>query len=113
MNNFGWGFILWLLGYLLSFVLFFIVPLSYIGWILMPLGILVTLWVLFKKITIKEFKQYLIIAVIWALIAIVLDYLFIVKTLNPVDGYYKPSVYIYYILTLILPAIVGWYKTKN
>ena len=35
--------------------------------------------------------------------AIVLDYLLIVKALNPADGYYKLDVYLYYALTFILP----------
>jgi hypothetical protein len=113
INNFGWGFILWFIGYALSFILFFLVPPSYIGWILMPLGILATIWVLLKKIKVKQSGQYLFIGIIWVLMAIVLDYIFIVKALNPADGYYKPSVYIYYILTLLLPIVIGFFKRSK
>jgi hypothetical protein len=43
------------------------------------------------------------LAIVWTLIAIVFDYLFIVKALNPADGYYKLDVFLYYALTFILP----------
>lgn len=109
-NSLGWGFILWLIGYILSFILFFIVPLSFIGWTIMPIGIVVTLWVLFKKIKSEDFKHYLILSIAWTVIAVALDYLFIVKALNPADGYYKPAVYLYYGLTFVLPLFVGWRK---
>ena len=112
-NSLVWGFILWLIGYILSFILFFIVPLSFIGWTIMPIGIVVTLWVLFKKIKSEDFKHYLILSIAWTVIAVALDYLFIVKALNPADGYYKPAVYLYYGLTFVLPLFVGWRKKSN
>lgn len=110
-DSFVWGFVLWLIGYVLSFVLFFIVPPMMIGWIIAPIGTIITLLVLFKKIGGKEFKYYLILGIIWTFIAIVLDYIFIVKLLNSV-GYYKPAVYLYYGLTLLLPVMV-WKIKKD
>lgn len=109
-NALGWGFILWLVGYALGFILFFIAPPSMIGWIITPIGIVITLWVLLKKITNRSLKYYLILSVAWTLIAIVFDYLFIVKALKPADGYYKLDVYLYYVLTFFLPLIVGLIK---
>lgn len=106
----GWGFILWLIGYALGMVLFSIAPPSMIGWIIMPIGTVITLWVLFKKAKGGSPKYYLILALTWTLIAIVFDYFFLVKAFNPADGYYKPDVYLYYALTFILPLIVGWRK---
>jgi hypothetical protein len=47
--------------------------------------------------------------VIWMIMAVVLDYFFLVKMLNASD-YYKFDVYLYYILTFVLPVAVGWYK---
>ncbi len=108
----GWGFILWLIGYGLGMVLFSIVSPSMIGWIIMPIGTVLTLWVLFKKVKGESFQYYLLLAVVWVLIAIVFDYLFLVKALKPADGYYKLDVYLYYILTFILPIIVGLSKKK-
>jgi hypothetical protein len=46
-------------------------------------------------------------------IAIVFDYVFLVKVLNPADGYYKLDVYLYYVFTLILPLIIGWLKIRR
>jgi len=107
----GWGLILWLIGYALGIILFFIAPASVIGWIIMPIGVVITLWVLLKKVKGNSFQYYFTLAIIWTLIAVVLDYLLIVKTLKPADGYYKLDVYLYYTLTFIIPLIVG--RCKN
>ncbi|MFA5129989.1 MAG: hypothetical protein WC477_03650 [Patescibacteria group bacterium] len=109
----GWGIGLWLIGYVLGFVLFFAVPPGMIGWVIMPIGVLMTLWVLFKKVKGDSIKYYATIAVAWTAIAIVFDYFFLVQMFKPADGYYKLDVYLYYILTFILPLIVGWRKSKS
>lgn len=109
----GWGFVLWLIGYVLGIVLFAFVPPSVLGWIIMPIGILITLWVLLKKVKSESFRYYVLIAIAWTLIAIVFDYVFLVMVFKPVDGYYKLDVYAYYALTFILPLAVGWYKEHN
>lgn len=109
-DTLGWGFILWLIGYILGFVFFFIVPPSMIGLAITPIGAALTLWVLFKKIKSGSFRYYLMIAVAWTIIAVACDYFFLVKLLKPADGYYKLDVYLYYVLTFILPLFVGWRK---
>lgn len=109
LDTLAWGFTLWLIGYILGFILFFIVPPTMIGWVIAPIGTAITLFVLFKKIKNSELKYYLFLASVWTLMAILLDYLFIVKLLNPV-GYYKPAVYFYYSLTFALPLFVGCKK---
>jgi len=112
-DSFGWGFILWLIGYVLGFVFFFVLSTSLIGWAIMPIGLVITLWVLLKKVKSKSFEYYFILAVIWTAIAVAFDYLFIFKALKPADGYYKPDVYLYYTLTFISPLIVCWWKKQN
>ncbi|MEI8337607.1 MAG: hypothetical protein WCF92_00490 [bacterium] len=111
LNTVFWGFALWLFGYILGFVFFAFVPKDLLGWYIMPFGILATLWILFKKIKRDSFTCYIGLGIIWTIMAIVLDYIFLVRLLNATD-YYKFDVYIYYILTLVLPIIVGWYKFK-
>ncbi|OIO08062.1 hypothetical protein CO115_02710 [Candidatus Falkowbacteria bacterium CG_4_9_14_3_um_filter_36_9] len=111
-DAFGWGFVLWLIGYVLGIAFFAIAPVYLIGWIIMLIGTIITLWVLFKKIKSELFQHYLKLAFFWTLIAVVCDYLFLVKAFKPVDGYYKIDVYLYYILTFILPLLVGWRKNK-
>jgi hypothetical protein len=112
LNTLMWGLILWLFGYVLGFVFFAFVPVDMIGWYIMPLGTIVTLWVLVKKIKRPELMCYIGLGVIWTVMAVVLDYIFVIKVLSP-EGYYKPSVYVYYILTLLFPIIVGYFKMKK
>lgn len=108
-----WGIIIWLFGYLLGILLFPLVPTAYIGWVIMPIGILVTLWVLFYKVKVKTFREFIILGVSWAIIAVILDYLLLVQLFKPTDGYYKLDVYLYYLITLLLPIGVGYLKRKN
>lgn len=108
-----WGFILWLIGYLLGIVLFPIVPNSILGWIIMPIGTTITLWVLLRKIKADSFKYYVLLALVWVLIAITCDYFFLVKIFKPADGYYKLDVYLYYVLTLSFPLLVGWVRKSS
>jgi hypothetical protein len=109
-DAFGWGFLLWFIGYILGIILFMIVQPSLLGWTIMPIGIVITLWVLFKKIKSVNLRYYLLLAIVWMLVAIVLDYFFLVKVFKPADGYYKLDVYLYYVLTFVLPLVVGWRK---
>jgi hypothetical protein len=108
----GWGVGLWFIGYVLGFVFFAIVPPDMIGWFITPIGVLITLWVLLKKVKGASFKYYFMLAVVWTLLAVALDYLFIIKTLHPADGYYKLDVYVYYGLTFALPIIVSFFKPE-
>ena len=109
LNTVFWGFILWLIGYVLGFIFFAFVPKETIGWYILPIGVIITVWVLFKKIERKTFSCYLGVSIFWTLIAVIFDYLFIVRLLNSVN-YYKLDVYAYYLLTFLLPLLVGWYK---
>lgn len=112
-DAFVWGLILWLVGYILGIVLFPLVPNYLLGWMIMPIGIIITLWVLRKKVIADSLQYYVWLAVIWILIAVVFDYFFLVEIFKPADGYYKLDVYLYYFLTFILPLIVGWKKIKS
>lgn len=111
-DGFLWGFILWLIGYVLGIVLFMLVPANLIGWFITPIGIAITLWVLFKKVKSRSFGYFLNIGIIWTLIAVVFDYIFIVKLFSS-GSYYKLDVYFYYASAFVLPLLVGWYKSKT
>jgi len=112
-DSLRWGFILWLIGYVLGIILFFVFPPSLIGWAIMPVGILITFWILLKKVEGNTFPYYVFLAVAWTLMAVVFDYLFIVKAFKPADGYYKLDVYLYYALTFIIPLTFGLWKTSK
>lgn len=111
-NAVGWGILLWLFGYILGIILFMFIPESYLYLIIMPLGTALTLWVLFKKVKSKSFHYYFWLAVIWTLIAIVFDYLFLVKLFNSTN-YYSFHIYLYYFLTFALPIFIGCLRSKN
>ncbi len=108
-----WGIVLWFIGYALGFLFFAFVPQALIGWVIMPIGIVITLWVLLKKINLNSCWYYVILAVAWTLIAVICDYFFLVKLLKPADGYYKLDVYLYYIITFLLPLLVGTYRINK
>lgn len=110
-DSLGWGFILWLIGYILGILLFIAVPQNIIGWVITPIGAVITSWVLYKKINSTSLTYYLWIAIIWVIIAIVFDYIFIVKAFKS-EQYYQLDIYLYYTLTLTLPLLIGWYKKK-
>ena len=106
-DAFGWGVALWLFGYVLGLLLFAVVPTAIIGWIILPAGVAVTLWVLYRRVSVTAPRDYFVIAAVWTAIAIVLDFVLIVKAFHPPDGYYKADVYLYYALTFLMPTAVG------
>ncbi len=110
LADIGWGFVLWLIGYALGILLFFVLPPSLIGWAILPIGTIITIFVLLRKVGGGSLARYAALAAAWTAIAIVLDYLFIVVLLHPADGYYKPDVYAYYALTFILPLAAGCWR---
>jgi hypothetical protein len=109
----GWGFVLWLIGYALGVMLFAFVAAYLIGWIIMPFGAAIALWVAFKKVNGNTLQYFCLMALVWTFIAVVGDYLFIVKAFKPADGYYKLDVYLYYALTLAIPLFAGWRRTSR
>ena len=112
INSLAWGFMLWLIGYILGIVFFMIMPANMIGWAITPIATIITLWVLFKKIEREKFTDCIALGFVWTIMAVILDYIFIVKLFNSAN-YYKLDVYIYYFLAFAFPVIVGWYKMKS
>ncbi|HSV95096.1 MAG TPA: hypothetical protein VLH94_03955 [Spirochaetia bacterium] len=112
-NMLLWGFVLWLVGYIAGMVLFFVVPKDLIGWVISPFASIFTIWVLMKKVRRPELLCYFGTGLIWTVMAVVLDYIFIVMMLKTGNSYYKPDVFLYYFLTFTLPIIVGYWKYKN
>lgn len=108
-----WGFLLWLMGYVLGILLFPFVPSSMIGWIITPFGVLITCLVLLKKIKGSSLSYYAGVGIAWVFIAVVCDYFLLYKIFKPADGYYKLDVYFYYGLTFTLPLLMGWWKTRK
>jgi len=110
VNTITWGFVLWLVGYSAGLLLFFAVPKEYIGWIITPIATLLTIWVIMKKVQRPELMCYVGLGIMWTIMAVGLDYFFLVRMLNTGPSYYKADVYVYYSLTLTLPMLVGYWK---
>lgn len=108
-----WGFTLWLVGYVAGIVLFFVAPKEYIGWIIAPFATVFTIWVLMKKIKRPELMCYFGTGMIWTMMAVALDFVFIVTLFKAGSSYYEPDVLLYYVLTFSLPLIVGYWKFKR
>ncbi len=105
----GWGIGLWLIGYVLGIALFAVVSNGLIGWIIMPIGVVITIAVLLR-VKSEPLWFYATLSIVWTVLAVLLDYVFIVKAFSPPDGYYKVDVYLYYALTFTLPLIVGAFR---
>jgi hypothetical protein len=108
IDTLGLGFFLWFLGYIASIILFFLVPSEVLGWILFvlftPVFIVIT-YVRFRK-RLLPFWYYVVVSATWTGIAIIFDFLFIVKLFKP-GNYYHLSVLVYYLETFLGPLIMG------
>jgi hypothetical protein len=107
-DTLGLGLAFWLIGYLLSLVLYFVLPLAIMGWslfvVLTPVMVGVT-WRWFRDRNLPV-TSYLLVAIAWTVIAVVGDYLFIVRLFQAVS-YYQADVFVYYAVTFLVPVIVG------
>jgi hypothetical protein len=114
----GLGIALWLIGYLASLALFVSPYAGIMGWILIavftPVSIAIVFW-WFRKRKGLSLKYYAEVGVAWVIIAVVLDYLFIVLLFQAT--YYGIDVFVYYALTFLIPVGVGYYlvgkKARN
>ncbi len=111
----GLGTGLWLMGYLASLALYF-TPLweTMGGWVLLiiftPVTIAITWW-WFRKQDFLPLPYYAGVGIAWMLIAIVLDYLFIVRLFQAT--YYGPDVFVYYAMTFLIPVAVGLFLNRT
>ena len=110
----GPGTVLWLIGYLASLALFFSPFAGSMGWILIAIFTPVTIavaWLWFRQRERHPLQYYAGIGVAWVLIAVVLDFLFIVLLFQAT--YYGPDVFVYYALTFLIPVGVGLYLNRS
>jgi len=110
----GLGTALWLIGYLASLVLFTSPFAGIMGWILLVIFTPVTIaivWWWFRQRERLPLQYYAGVGIAWVLIAIVLDYLFIVLMFQAT--YYEVDVFVYYTMTLLIPVGVGLYLNRN
>ena len=77
---------------------------SLFGWFVTPFGPSAACRVLWKKFRPASLAQAATIGADGAVMAVALDYVFLVKLLNPPDGYSERHAYQDYALTLVRPA---------
>jgi hypothetical protein len=110
----GLGTFFWLIGYLAGMILFFTPFSRTMGWIIMvvftPFTLGVTWW-WFRKRGHLPLHYYAGVGVAWTLIAVVLDYIFIV-VLFGTTTYYAVHVVLYYTLMFLIPVAVGLYLNR-
>jgi hypothetical protein len=105
----GLGTGLWLIGYIASLALFF-TPIWEImgGWILLiiftPITLAITWW-WFRQQELLPLPYYAKVGIAWMVIAVVLDYLFIVRLFQAT--YYGTDVFVYYTVTFLIPVVIG------
>ena len=108
----GLGTGLWLVGYLASLLLFFSPYAGSMGWILLvvctPITIAVAWW--WFRVRDLALSYYAGVGAAWTVIAVVLDYLFIVLLFRAT--YYGPDVFVYYAMTFLIPVGVGLYLSR-
>lgn len=107
-DNVGLGVIIWFIGYFTSIALFFSPYAGIMGWIITPVFTPVTIiitWWWFRERNLV-FTYFIKVGLAWTVIAIILDYLFIVQLFQAT--YYGLDVFLYYALTFLIPAGVGF-----
>jgi hypothetical protein len=109
-DTLGPGIFFWLIGYFAGIVLFFTPFKSSMGWIMLviftPFTLAVTWW--WFRGRALPLQYYAGVGGAWMLIAVVLDYLFIVTLLGAAT-YYALHIFLYYALMFLIPVGVGLY----
>jgi len=114
IDIFVFGILIWLIGYIASIILFPFVPKNILGWILCIIFTPITFLIAYFRFKNRKIGLfcYFMTGVFWALIAVALDYVFIVKLFHSV-GYYKLDVFVYYTITFLIPFIIGLTKIRK
>jgi len=109
------GTLLWLAGYLASMAVYFS-GLNYDFWgkvvllLYIPCAAVFAYWYFSgRDLTLRYYAG---VGIAWSLIAVVLDYPFIVLLFGA-NQYYGPDVYLYYAAMVLIPIGAGWYRKRE
>jgi hypothetical protein len=113
IDSVGLGTVLWLLGYLASLALFLTPYASIMGWILAIIFTPVTIAIAWWRFRLRRLPllYYAEVGIVWVAVAVLFDYLFIVRLFQAV--YYSPDVMVYYALTFLIPVGVGLFLIRT
>lgn len=114
IDIFVFGILIWFIGYIAGIVLYFFVPANLLGWVLCIIFTPITFWIASRRFKNRKLKLfcYFMTGVFWVVIAVALDYFFIVKLFNSLN-YYKPDVFVYYLTTFLIPLVIGLCKRNK
>lgn len=104
----GGGLILWAVGFLLGMILFTFVDIAIMGWIIMPMVVLVAI-VLAARMAKKRaasIAYFFSVGVVWLVIPLLLDYVILVRGYDA-ENYYDLDIMIYYASMLLIPVVVS------
>lgn len=108
IDTLGLGFLIWLIGFIASIILWGFISHDILGWVLFVIFIPLMLYMPYRRF--KGRKEaagyYFLVGLVWLIIAVVFDYIFIMKLFNAQD-YYKPDVFVYYTVTFLMPFLIG------
>jgi hypothetical protein len=109
------GTALWLAGYLASMAVYFS-GLNYAIWgkvlllLYIPCAFVFAFWYFTgRDLTLRYYAG---VGVAWSVIAVALDYPFIVLRFGAYQ-YYTPDVYLYYAAMFLIPVVAGVYRKKT
>ncbi len=104
----GFGILLWVAGFALGMIFFPFIPVAYIGLPIVAVIVPLTFLISYYRFKEKGFDKtyYITVAVAWFLIAVIFDYIFLVRGFN-VQNYYDADLLAYYALTLLAPIVTG------
>jgi len=107
-DTLGLGFGLWLLGFALGMMLFPFVAVAVMGRYIIAVMLPVTLYAAYKRFAgLKETTgYYLLVGISWLLIAVVFDYVFLVKAFQA-PNFYDTDIMVAYALSFLVPVAVG------
>ena len=121
VDTIGFGFLLWLIGYFMGFFIITIPGYPQIMTapvILTAFSLAVGLvtaafaYVRFRKRREISWLYAFLVGIAWTILAIVLDFIFIVLLFNA-PNYYRPHIFIYYAFTLVVPSAVAKYSSRQ
>lgn len=104
----GGGLILWAVGFLLGMILFTFVDVSMMGWIIMPIVVIVAILLSARmaKAHPAALSYFIGVGAMWFGIALILDYLILVRGYRA-QNYYDLDIIIYYAGMFFIPSIVA------
>lgn len=110
-----YGLVIWLVGFVLGMVLFPFVEISVMGWILMPVTLIVALLLslrIRRKRSAGAVSYFIGVGLSWVALSLILDYAILVKGYDA-ENFYDVDIIIYYVGVLLIPILASLVPKKQ